>query len=89
MPKRPYPRWQRRHEGILLWLLQRPWANLKQCAEATGYSHSQVSRIVNSPGFQRRYRAACDAALLEAARTRFQKTPEGGAKGKAPSEAAT
>lgn len=58
MPKRPYPRWQRRHEGVLLWLLQRPWAKLKECARATGYSPSQISRIVNSPDYQRRYNAA-------------------------------
>ncbi len=58
MPKRPYPRWQRRHEAVLLWLLQRPWAKLHECARATGYSPSQVSRIVTSPDFQRHYRAA-------------------------------
>ena len=58
LPKRPYPRWQRRHEGVLLWLLERPWATLKECARATGYSPSQLSRIVNSPDYQRRYRAA-------------------------------
>ena len=58
MPKHPYPRWQRRHEGVLQWLLQRPWATLKDCARATGYSPSQISRIVNSPDFRARYNAA-------------------------------
>ena len=58
MPKRPYPRWQRRHESVFLWLLQRPRATLKECARATGYSPSQISRIVNSPDYQRHYRAA-------------------------------
>ena len=58
MPKRPYPRWQRRHECVLDWLLERPWATLEECAFATGYSPSQLSRIVNSPDYQRRYRAA-------------------------------
>ena len=58
MPKRPYPRWQRRHDAVLQWLLQCPRATLKECARATGYSPSQISRIVNSPDFQRRYRAA-------------------------------
>ena len=58
MPKRPYPRWQRRHEGVLLWLLQHPWAKLNDCARATGYSPSQISRIINSPDYQRHYRAA-------------------------------
>ena len=58
MPKRPYPCWQRRHEGVLLWLLQHPARTLKECAGATGYSPSQISRIVNSPDYQRRYNAA-------------------------------
>ena len=26
MPKRPYPRWQRRHDGVLLYLLKHPSA---------------------------------------------------------------
>ena len=58
MPKRPYPRWQRRHEGVFRLLLQRPRTTLKECARATGYSPSQISRIVNSPDYQRHYRAA-------------------------------
>ncbi len=58
MPKRPYPRWQRRHEGVFRLLLQRPRATLKECARATGYSPSQISRIVNSPDYQRHYNAA-------------------------------
>ena len=32
MPKRPYPRWQRRHDAVLQWLLQCPRATLKECA---------------------------------------------------------
>ena len=58
MPKRPYPPWQRRHEGVLLYLLKHPSATLAQCAQATGYSPSQVSRINCSPEFNRRYDAA-------------------------------
>ncbi len=58
MPKRPYPRWQRRHESVFRLLLQHPRATLKECARATGYSPSQISRIVNSPDYQRHYRAA-------------------------------
>ena len=58
MPKRPYPRWQRRHDGVLQWLLQHPAGTLNDCARATGYSPSQISRIVNSPDYQHRYRAA-------------------------------
>jgi len=62
MPKRPYPRWQRRHEGVLLWLLEHPWAKLQDCARATGYSPSQISRIVCSPEFRTRYTAALKTA---------------------------
>ncbi len=58
MPKRPYPRWQRRHESVFRLLLRRPRTTLKECARATGYSPSQISRIVNSPDYQRRYDAA-------------------------------
>ncbi len=61
MPSRSYPRWQRRHEGILLWLLQNPAGTLKQCARATGYSPSQVSRITCAPDFRARYTAALKA----------------------------
>ncbi len=58
MPKRPRPSWQHRHEPVLLWILQNPTKTLKQCAQQTGYSQSHISRIFNSPDFQRRYRAA-------------------------------
>ncbi len=58
MPKRPYPRWQRRHEAVLLWCLKNPTKPLRHCAGETGYSESHLSRIVNSPDFQRHYRAA-------------------------------
>ena len=68
MPKRPYPRWQRRHEGVLLWLLEHPWATLEQCAHATGYSPSQVSRITCAPEFRHRYTAALEAARRDAVR---------------------
>ncbi len=60
MPKRPYPSWQRRHEGVFRLLLRDPRTTLKECARATGYSPSQISRMVNSPDYQRRY----DAALI-------------------------
>ena len=68
MPKRPYPSWQRRHESVLLWLLEHPTAGLKKCDEATGYSPSQLSRITCSSEFRRRYRAAFEAAQREVAR---------------------
>ncbi len=65
MPQRPYPRWQRRHEAVLLWLLRNPTKAFKQCAEETGYSASHVSRIFNSPDFQRHYRGARDVIRSE------------------------
>jgi hypothetical protein len=58
MPKRPYPRWQRRHSAVLQWLLVHPVQTLNECARANNYSPSQISRIVNSPDFQRHYRIA-------------------------------
>ena len=66
MPKRPYPAWQRRHEAILRWLLEHPGGKLYTCAIATDYSASQVSRIVNSPDFRRRFTRALEAGLREA-----------------------
>ena len=65
MPKRPYPRWQRRHEGVLIYLLKHPSATLAQCAQATGYSLSQVSRITCSSDFNRRYGLALDVLCAE------------------------
>ena len=58
MPSRPYPSWQRRHEAVLLYLLQRPAAKLDEVADATGYSRWQISRIIHGPDFLQRYRAA-------------------------------
>ncbi len=55
MPKRPYPSWQRRHDAILLHIISRPFATQKEIAAATGYTASQVSRILNSPDFTARY----------------------------------
>jgi hypothetical protein len=63
MPKRPYPRYQRRHDAILLSILARPFQTQKEIAEATGYSPSQVSRILSSPDFQVQY----DIRMQEAA----------------------
>jgi hypothetical protein len=52
MTKRPYPRWERRHEAVLLWLLEHPTATLREGAVATGYSPSHLSRITCSPEFR-------------------------------------
>src|SRR5258708_24347423 len=51
MPKRPYPRYQRRHDAILLSILENPLQTNKEIAKATGYSPSQISRILCSPDF--------------------------------------
>jgi hypothetical protein len=55
MPKRPYPRYRRRHDAILLHILENPMQTQKEIAKATGYSESQVSRILCSPDFQVQY----------------------------------
>ena len=80
MPKRPYPRWQRRHEAVLLWCLKNLAKPLKECARETGYSEGQVYRIVNSPDFQRHYRAARDLIEEEICRSyvsRLRRVPDG------------
>ena len=55
MPKRPYPRWRRRHDAILLCILDYPFATQKEIARMTRYTCSQVSRIMSSPDFALRY----------------------------------
>ena len=61
MPKRPYPSWQRRHEAVLIWLFGNTSKKLGDCAAATGYSVTHLSRIINAPDFRHRYKALCDA----------------------------
>ena len=56
LPRHPYPRWQRRHEAILRLMVEKPHLMLAEIARATGYSHWQVSRIMNAPDFRARYR---------------------------------
>ena len=74
MKHRPkYPSWRRRHEGVLTYLAEHPWATLKQCAEATGYTASQVSRITCSPEFKRRHSAYMDARFAETVRRQFSR----------------
>jgi hypothetical protein len=58
MTKRPYPRYQRRHDAILLSILENPLQTNKEIAKATGYSPSQISRILCSPDFLEFYDAA-------------------------------
>ena len=70
--KRPYPRWQRRHEVVLCWMIANLRGKQKDCAVATGYSSSQISRIINSPDFQRHYRAAREVIESEVSRSRIE-----------------
>ncbi len=55
MPKRPYPRYRRRHDAILLYILENPMQTQEEIAAATGYSPSQISRILCSPDFRAQY----------------------------------
>jgi DNA-binding MarR family transcriptional regulator len=66
MPKRPYPRHQRRHNAILLAVLGNPAQTQKEIAAATGYSPSQVSRIICSPEFQELYSILIQEAAVNA-----------------------
>jgi hypothetical protein len=74
LPKRHYPKLQRRHDAILLQILGRPRRTQKEIAKATGYSPSQVSRILCSPDFQERYegvfQATSSAALADLRKVR-------------------
>ena len=63
MPKRPYPRYQRRHHAILLSVCRNPAKKQNEIAKETGYSPSQVSRILCSPDFREQY----DLLIREAA----------------------
>ena len=63
--RRSHPTWQHRHSAVLLWYAANPGGKQHECAAATGYSRSQVSRIVNSEGFRRRYAAVRDQVLRE------------------------
>jgi Winged helix-turn-helix DNA-binding len=63
MPKRPYPHYQRRHHAILLSICRDPSRKQKEIAKETGYSPSQVSRILCSPDFREVY----DLLIREAA----------------------
>jgi hypothetical protein len=66
MPKRPYPRHQRRHNAILVAVLGNPSQTQKEIAKATGYSPSQVSRIICSPQFQELYSILIQEAAVNA-----------------------
>jgi DNA-binding MarR family transcriptional regulator len=65
-----YPRLNRRHMGVMIWLLEHPAATLTECAKALGYSRPWLSRIVNSPEFRAQHRQLLqDCASLSTMRT--------------------
>jgi hypothetical protein len=66
MPKRPYPAWRRRHDAVLLYVTEHPFAKLRDVAAACGYTPSQVSRIMCSPDFEIRYEDLVHNAVAEA-----------------------
>lgn len=74
MTRRPYPRWQRRHEAILRLIVDEPRLTLAKIAAATGYSPWQLSRIINSPDFRERHeqmRAVINRELIRRYVERF------------------
>jgi transcriptional regulator with XRE-family HTH domain len=66
MPKRPYPRYRHRHNAVLLAACRDPSQTQKEIAKATGYSPSQVSRILCSPDFQQVYESLIKEVAVEA-----------------------
>jgi hypothetical protein len=65
MPKRPYPRYQRRHNAILLAVCRDPSQKQTEIAKATGYRPSQVSRVLCSPDFQQVYESLIKEVAVE------------------------
>jgi hypothetical protein len=66
MPKRPYPRFQHRHNAVLLAVCRDPSRKQKEIAKVTGYSPSQVSRILCSPEFQQVFDLVMREAVVDA-----------------------
>src|SRR6516165_10558159 len=52
-----HPSWQRRHEAVLQWFLRYPCGTRTQCASATGYSPTHISRITSTAEFGQRFRS--------------------------------
>lgn len=67
------PSWQRRHEAVLLYLVDHPAARCAEIARATGYGVTHISRILNSPEFRRRYDELLSEARRNAARRYFER----------------
>ena len=68
MSRSKHPTWQRRYDGVLLWVIEHPCATQTECASATGYTTWQISRITSSPEFRRRYGEIIETELERAGR---------------------
>ena len=60
--------WRRRHETVLQWFLEYPSGLCADCARATGYSVTHISRITCTEEFAARIEKAFDAANHQIAR---------------------
>jgi hypothetical protein len=60
--------WRRRHETVLQWFLKYPSGLRSDCARATGYSTTHISRITRTEEFNTRIEKAFDAANDQIAR---------------------
>jgi len=63
--------WRRRHETVLQWFLKYPFGLRSDCARATGYSVTHISRITRTEEFGARFGKACEATTLQIALNRF------------------
>jgi hypothetical protein len=70
-----YPSWQRRHEAVLQWFLRHPAGTRVECAAATGYTPTHISRITGSAEFRRRFSSTTEAAALQVALARLGLRP--------------
>jgi hypothetical protein len=65
------PGWRRRHETVLQWFLKYPSGLRSDCARATGYSATHISRITCTEEFSARFTKAFEAASLQVARDQY------------------
>ena len=63
--------WRRRHETVLQWFLKYPFGLRSDCARATGYSETHISRITRTEEFGARFAKAFETASLQIARDQY------------------
>jgi hypothetical protein len=73
---RDYPKFNHRHAGVMIWLLDHPSSSLTDCAKNIGYSRSWLSRIVNSPEFKYEFSKQVNAELGKAVIRNLQVHPK-------------